>query len=123
MVAERPRFDKPDAPIYLAERTKREALMSVQPQFRKLTLHRRDKDGMVTITCDELDGFFFSARKGWRIRERLERLLKLGYQNHGQNIRAYINGSVSNKLIHAVIEMTQKQEKQPVSQNDRRRLY
>ena len=97
--------------------------MSVQPQFRKLTLHRRDKDRMVTITCDELDGFFFSARKGWRIRERLERLLKLGYQNHGQNIRAYINGSVSNKTIHAVIEMTQKQEKQPVSQNDRRRLY
>lgn len=97
--------------------------MSVQPQFRKLTLHRRDKDGMVSITCDELDGFFFSAKKGRRIRAGLEKLLKLGYANRGQNIRAYINGSVSNKLIHAVIEMTQKQEKQPVSQNDRRRLY
>lgn len=123
MVAERARFDKPEARIYLTETTKREALMTAQPKFQKLTLHRRDSNGMVSITCDELDGFFFSARKGWRIRAGLEKLLKLGYAKRGQNIRAYINGSVSNKTIHAVIEMTQKQEKQSVSQHDRKRLH
>ncbi|MGC6534824.1 MAG: hypothetical protein ACON4V_04685 [Parvibaculales bacterium] len=97
--------------------------MTAQPTFHKLALHRRETNGMVSITCDQLDGFFFSAKKGGRIRERLQRMLKIGYQSRGQSVRTYINGSVSQDTIHAVVEMIQKQEKQNVSHHDRRRLH
>lgn len=95
--------------------------MNAQPEFKKLTLHRRNDGDMVFISCDELDGFFFSAKKGWPIRAGLEKLLQLGYQNSEQKARIYINGSVSKPTIHAVIEMTEKQKH--VANDGRSRIY
>jgi hypothetical protein len=86
--------------------------MTQKTSFKKLSLKREDKDNLVFVTCDQLEGFFFSTKKGLPIRAGLDRLLRHGYAARGQSAQVYINGSVSKKTIHAIVELTdQKEEK------------
>ena len=107
MVTERAPFDKADAPIYLAERIRREALMSVQTDLVKLTFDRENNGKLVFVTCRELSGLLLTHKHGLgcSVRRALSTLLHIGYRDLGYEAEVFLPEKLNQSEFEGVVRL------------------
>ncbi len=66
----------------------------------EFALRRQDKDGIISLVCDDIDGFFVAVKSEDEIRPAIERGLKKVMGSRGyKNVTVSTDGSLAGPLI------------------------